>query len=104
MELSHRELTLLSKKCGAKWDEIAGLANLEKEDVDNMDSDDRFRSPRKKCKEIFSMISKDPEFSRKKLACILEEAKLHAAVKDLPQIFRRGADSPVALPNKTIEN
>lgn len=105
-KLSHRELTRLAGKIVTRWKVIAGLANLNKDQVDNVDLSLRLTGPRDKAAEILSMINRKADFSRKELVCHLEEAGLnYLADEVLNGSYRHiDPDSPGALPITTPES
>jgi hypothetical protein len=67
----------LSPQITRKWREIAGLAELEEGEVENVNqSNIPYPEAKDKARKILTMISNKPNFSRKKLAEHLEEVKL----------------------------
>ena len=83
-KLSSRELTWLSLKIVTKWKVVAGLANLDKNKIENVDLNNvLYTEPCQKAEQILSMINKKPDFSRRKLGDILVEGKFDELVDEV---------------------
>ncbi|CAB4000868.1 Hypothetical predicted protein [Paramuricea clavata] len=104
-KLSHRELTRLSIKIVGEYDVIAGLANIDKCEVENVNQDYiNYRQPKHRAKQILSMIIDRTNFSRKELGDCLKEAGLHDLVDEVVQgTLRRCPDDAVSS-NETTES
>jgi hypothetical protein len=76
----------LSTRIVGKWEEIAGLYDgLDKGEVENVKRVDniQYPEPKDKAKKILTMINDLPNFSRRKLADILEEVGLHDRMEEV---------------------
>ncbi|CAB4028711.1 Hypothetical predicted protein [Paramuricea clavata] len=105
-KLSHRELTRLSLKIVGKYNEIAGLANLEKCKVENVNLDPfNYPEPKDKAKKVLIMISDQTNFSRKGLGNYLKEVGLHDLVDEVVQgTLRYNCPDDAGSPNETNES
>ncbi len=76
-KLSNPERTLLAREIITKWREIAGLADLDRGAVENVNrSHIPYPDEQAKADQILKMISDKPNFSRSQLGEFLEEVKL----------------------------
>ena len=81
-KLFHAELTRLSLKINAHWREIAGLAELDIDEVENVNGDNiNYPQPKDKAKKILIMINQKTDFSREKLCSHLKEVGLKNLVQ-----------------------
>jgi hypothetical protein len=104
-KLSHRELTRLSLKIVGKYNEIAGLANLGKGEVENVYRDHiNYPEPKDKANQILTMISAQTNFSRKELGDYLKEAGLRDLVDEVVQGKLRRFPDDAGSPNETTES
>ena len=97
-------------KIVTKWREIAGYANLDVGEVENVDRNNvKYLEPKEKASQILAMISNKHNFSRKELGSHLNEAKLCNLVDlVLKGTLRHPPDddagSSITSPNESIES
>jgi ribosomal protein S26 len=74
----------LSQRIVAGWSVIAGLANLDRNEIENVNCENiSYPQPKDKAARILSLINNRSDFSRRKIGNILEEAGISALVDDV---------------------
>ena len=108
--MSQEEITRLSLRIVRHWKEIAGFAQLDRGEVENVERVEniQYPEPKHKARKILSMINEKTDFSRTKLAKILkEQSLLEQADEVIKGTLRQSPDdacSPIPSPNQTTES